>query len=97
VALLQLNGDGPGRTVDSRFKIITTRTYIRSVEEFAQFFKTPPDRLDLEHDVTLSFVRELDDPKEKGKKYTTTSFDMFRFDKDHKIAEHWDIAVKPAK
>jgi predicted SnoaL-like aldol condensation-catalyzing enzyme len=47
--------------------------------------------------VTLSFVRELDDPKQPGKKYTTTWFDMFRFDKDHKIAEHWDVAEKPAK
>lgn len=28
---------------------ITTRTYLRSVEEFAQYFKTPPDRLGLEH------------------------------------------------
>ena len=44
--------------------------------------------------VTLSFVRELDDPKAKGQKYTTTWFDMFRFDKDGKIAEHWDVATK---
>jgi integrase/recombinase XerD len=28
---------------------ITTRIYLRAVEEFAQFFKTPPDRLGLEH------------------------------------------------
>lgn len=28
---------------------ITTRIYLRSVEEFAQYFKTPPDRLGLEH------------------------------------------------
>lgn len=28
---------------------ITTRTYLRSVEEFAQYFKTPPDRLGLDH------------------------------------------------
>ncbi len=44
--------------------------------------------------VTLSFVRELDDPKMKGTKYTTTWFDMFRFDNDGKIAEHWDVATK---
>jgi predicted SnoaL-like aldol condensation-catalyzing enzyme len=43
--------------------------------------------------VTLSFVREYDDPKEKGKKYTTTWFDMFRFE-NGKIAEHWDSALK---
>src|ERR1700676_3234954 len=28
---------------------ITTRSFLRSVEEFAQYFKTPPDRLGLEH------------------------------------------------
>jgi predicted SnoaL-like aldol condensation-catalyzing enzyme len=43
--------------------------------------------------VTLSFVRELDDPKVKGQKYTTTWFDMLRF-QDGKIAEHWDSATK---
>jgi predicted SnoaL-like aldol condensation-catalyzing enzyme len=43
--------------------------------------------------VTLSFVRELPDPANKAQKYTTTWFDMFRFD-DGKIAEHWDVATK---
>jgi predicted SnoaL-like aldol condensation-catalyzing enzyme len=42
--------------------------------------------------VTLSFVREYDHPKEKGKKYTTTWFDMFRIT-NGKIAEHWDSAL----
>jgi predicted SnoaL-like aldol condensation-catalyzing enzyme len=49
--------------------------------------------------VTLSFVREMDDPVNKGQKYTTTWFDMFRMD-NGKIAEHWDVATKavaPAK
>lgn len=45
--------------------------------------------------VTMSFVREYDDPAEPGKKYTTTWFDMFRF-VDGKIAEHWDSAMKGA-
>ncbi len=44
--------------------------------------------------VTLSFRREYDDPKVKGKKYTTTWFDMLRFDNTGKIAEHWDSALK---
>ncbi|MGT2509194.1 nuclear transport factor 2 family protein [Cupriavidus basilensis] len=44
--------------------------------------------------VTLVFAREYDDPKEAGKKYTTTWFDMFRI-KDGKIDEHWDPAIKP--
>jgi len=43
--------------------------------------------------VTLSFVREYDDPKNPGKKYTTTWFDMFRIT-NGKIAEHWDSALK---
>jgi predicted SnoaL-like aldol condensation-catalyzing enzyme len=42
--------------------------------------------------VTLSFVREYDDPVHKGQKYTTTWFDMFRFE-NGKIAEHWDCAL----
>lgn len=45
--------------------------------------------------VTLSFVREMDDPAHQGQKYTTTWFDMFRID-DGKIAEHWDVATKAA-
>jgi len=43
--------------------------------------------------VTLSFVREMPDPKNKDQKYTTTWFDMFRVD-NGKIAEHWDVATK---
>lgn len=43
--------------------------------------------------VTLSLVREHDDPKNPGQKYTTTWFDMFRFE-NGKIAEHWDPATK---
>ena len=43
--------------------------------------------------VTLAFVREYDDPKEAGRKYTTTWFDMFRIE-NGKIAEHWDPATK---
>jgi len=45
--------------------------------------------------VILSFARELTDPKDATKKYTTTWFDMFRID-GGKIAEHWDAATKPA-
>ena len=45
--------------------------------------------------VTLSFVRPYDDPANKGQKYTTTWFDMFRIE-NGKIAEHWDCATKVA-
>lgn len=43
--------------------------------------------------VTLSFVREYDDPTKPGAKYTTTWFDMFRV-VNGKIVEHWDSAMK---
>jgi predicted SnoaL-like aldol condensation-catalyzing enzyme len=45
--------------------------------------------------VTLSFVKEYDDPSAPGKKYTTTWFDMFRI-VNGKIVEHWDSATKGA-
>jgi len=36
--------------------------------------------------------RELNDPRDPSKKYTTTWFDMWRF-KDGKADEHWDGAM----
>lgn len=39
--------------------------------------------------VILAFVSERPNPKEVGKKYTTTWFDMFRIE-NGKIVEHWD-------
>jgi len=43
--------------------------------------------------VVLSFARELDDPKDAGKKYSSTWFEMFRIE-NGRIAEHWDPALK---
>jgi predicted SnoaL-like aldol condensation-catalyzing enzyme len=43
--------------------------------------------------VVLTFLRELPDPKDPTKKYTTTWFDMFRIE-NGKIAEHWDAAER---
>jgi predicted SnoaL-like aldol condensation-catalyzing enzyme len=43
--------------------------------------------------VTVAYVRELKDPKDAAKTYTTTWFDMWRF-KDGKADEHWDPATK---
>ena len=43
--------------------------------------------------VTVAFVRELKDPKDPSKTYTTTWFDMWRF-VDGKADEHWDGATK---
>jgi predicted SnoaL-like aldol condensation-catalyzing enzyme len=43
--------------------------------------------------VTVAYVRELKDPKDPAKTYTTTWFDMWRF-KDGKADEHWDCATR---
>ena len=43
--------------------------------------------------VTVAFARELKDPKDPSKTYTTTWFDMWRF-KDGKADEHWDPQMK---
>jgi predicted SnoaL-like aldol condensation-catalyzing enzyme len=42
--------------------------------------------------VVVAIVRELPHPREKGKTYTTTWFDMWRI-KDGKADEHWDGAT----
>lgn len=44
--------------------------------------------------VVLAFRRELPDPQNSGRMYTSTWFDMFRI-ADGKIAEHWDYGTKP--
>src|SRR3979411_28164 len=41
--------------------------------------------------VVLAFKRELQEPKDITKKYTTTSFEMLRVE-GGKVAEHWDSA-----
>jgi predicted SnoaL-like aldol condensation-catalyzing enzyme len=43
--------------------------------------------------VILSFVQPTADPKDAGKKSTTTWFDMFRIE-NGRIAEHWDCAPR---
>jgi predicted SnoaL-like aldol condensation-catalyzing enzyme len=42
--------------------------------------------------VTVAVVREMPDPREPGKTYTTTWFDMWRF-VDGKADEHWDYGT----
>jgi predicted SnoaL-like aldol condensation-catalyzing enzyme len=42
--------------------------------------------------VVVSVVRELDDPRKPGTKYTTTWFDMWRI-LDGKADEHWDYGT----
>jgi predicted SnoaL-like aldol condensation-catalyzing enzyme len=41
----------------------------------------------------LAFGREMTEPKDPKKTYTTTWFDMFRIE-NGKLAEHWDPALK---
>lgn len=43
--------------------------------------------------VIVATPREIKDPKDPSKTYTTTWFDMWRF-KDGKADEHWDGATK---
>ena len=42
--------------------------------------------------VVVAIVRELPDPRNPGKMYTTTWFDMWRI-KDGKADEHWDYGT----
>lgn len=59
-------------------------------------FERPITALIAEGDmVVIVSPRELPDPKDPSKKYTTTAFDMYRI-KDGKVVEHWDAAVKSA-
>lgn len=44
--------------------------------------------------VTLSFVREYDDPQRPGETYTTTWFDMLRVNDEGLFIEHWDSQTK---
>lgn len=45
--------------------------------------------------VILAFKRDLPEPTDASKTYTSTWFDMFRIE-NGKIAEHWDYGTKAA-
>ena len=56
--------------------------------------KTPVVSVVAEGDiVVVTFVREVKDPKDPSKTYTTTWFDAWRF-LDGKADEHWDPATR---
>ncbi|MEO8313584.1 MAG: nuclear transport factor 2 family protein [Pseudomonadota bacterium] len=56
--------------------------------------KTPLVAITAEGDiVTLAFVRDVPDPKDATKSYTTTSITLFRVE-NGKLAEHWDTALR---
>jgi predicted SnoaL-like aldol condensation-catalyzing enzyme len=46
--------------------------------------------------VMVAYVRELPNPRDPGKTYTTTWFDLWRI-KDGKADEHWDCATLPQR
>jgi predicted SnoaL-like aldol condensation-catalyzing enzyme len=63
-------------------------------QPIADSIKAPVVSIVAEGDmVVISFSRELPDPKDNTRKYTTTWFDMFRIE-NGKLAEHWDGAAK---
>ena len=67
---------------------------IMKPQPIADTIKAPVVAIIAEGDmVMISFVRELPDPKDNTKKYTTTWFDMYRVE-EGKLAEHWDGATK---
>jgi predicted SnoaL-like aldol condensation-catalyzing enzyme len=46
--------------------------------------------------VLAAFPRELPDPDDASKTYTTVQFDLYRI-QNGKVAEHWDNAVKTSR
>jgi predicted SnoaL-like aldol condensation-catalyzing enzyme len=77
-----------------RAAFVTFFSRIAKPVSIARTVKAPLVSIVAESDlVVLSFVRELADPKDAAKKYTTTWFDMYRIEHG-KIAEHWDGAQK---
>jgi len=67
---------------------------IKKPQAIADNVKAPLVAIIAEGDlVILTFVSEKPDPKNPGKTYTTTWFDMFRIE-NGKIAEHWDPMTK---
>lgn len=68
--------------------------FMKEPKPIADTIKAPVVTIIAEGDlVMISFSRELPDPKDNTKKYTTTWFDMFRIE-NGKLAEHWDGATK---
>jgi predicted SnoaL-like aldol condensation-catalyzing enzyme len=67
---------------------------IKTPQAIVEKVKAPLVAIVAEGDlVILTFVSEKPDPKNPGKTYTTTWFDMFRIE-NGKIAEHWDPMTK---
>ena len=66
----------------------------RPAQPIAPKLKRPITAIIAEGDmVMVIYPRELPDPKDKTRKYTTTGFDAYRI-RNGKVVEHWDAATK---
>ena len=64
-------------------------------QPIADHLKMPITSVVAEGDmVTVAYPREVKDPKDPSKNYSTTWFDMWRI-KDGRADEHWDPATRP--
>jgi len=78
---------------DSVVKFFTETLKVKQ-SPIPEKMKTPVVAVVAEGDIVVVFrVRELKDPKDPTKTYTTTWFDAWRF-KDGKADEHWDGATR---
>lgn len=70
-------------------------TSFRKPSPIPEHMKTPVVAVVAEGDLVIVVTaRELTDPRDPSKKYTTSWFDMWRI-KDGKADEHWDAATIP--
>ena len=66
----------------------------RPAQPISPKLKRPISAIIAEGDmVMVLYPRELSDPKDKTKRYTTTGFDAYRI-QNGKVVEHWDAATK---
>jgi predicted SnoaL-like aldol condensation-catalyzing enzyme len=71
-------------------------TSVRKPSPIPDHMKTPIVAVVAEGDLVIVVTaRQLTDPRDPSKKYTTSWFDMWRI-KDGKADEHWDAATIPA-
>jgi predicted SnoaL-like aldol condensation-catalyzing enzyme len=78
-----------------RDPVVKYFTSVRKPSPVPEHMKTKIVAVVAEGDLVIVVTpRELPDPRDPAKKYTTSWFDMWRF-KDGKADEHWDGATLP--